>query len=211
MTFSMRNALLLSTGFHIFVFLLIITSTLFQHTTPPVQKYFVRIITLPPEPEPAPVATTNETKVEEPPKPAETRVEEKEVKKEKTKEGTKASESRQKKTGTSKQKRVSPPITLDNPDFDSPFYISLIYTKVTNNWLNPTPRAIVPLVTVIYFKIRRDGKLGEIRIEKRSGNPAFDEAAYNAVRLSEPFPPLPDEFQQDMLGVHFEFEHLPEQ
>ncbi len=117
------------------------------------------------------------------------------------------------KVAPKRQKKVEKPklptsVRLDNPAFDSPFYVNLILTKVTNNWLDPLPTAKAHLVTTVYFRILRSGAITDLRIEKSSGSPSFDQGAMKAISLSEPFPPLPDEYKSDFLGVHFEFEHI---
>ncbi|MFC1537990.1 TonB C-terminal domain-containing protein [Candidatus Latescibacterota bacterium] len=44
-----------------------------------------------------------------------------------------------------------------------------------------------------------------VLIEKPTGNITFDSSAYNAVSESGPFSPLPDDFENENLGVHFDF------
>lgn len=198
----MKGSLVLSCAFHFFILSLLFLSTVFTKTMPPVKAYYVRII-VPPVPEPI------GEKIEpiEPKKLEPERIEQKStVRVEPQKKKLDKKESQKKKTGMGSKL----PIRLDVPDFNSPFYVSLIYTKVFNNWLNPNPQVRAHLVAVVYFRIRRDGKIAELKLDRRSGSTLFDEAAVNAIRLSEPFPPLPDEFQRDFLGVYFEFEHVPE-
>ncbi|MBN2541770.1 TonB family protein [bacterium] len=100
-------------------------------------------------------------------------------------------------------------VSVDQPDFNDDFYIKLIVNKVSNNWQNPLRAGGIAYKTLIYFKILREGNIEDAKIENRSGNSMFDQAALRAVILSEPFPKLPSDYKGDHLGVHFEFEHIP--
>ena len=58
---------------------------------------------------------------------------------------------------------------------------------------------------VVYFRLRRNGTVSDIRIEQGSGNSYFDRTALRAVRSAAPFPPLPRAFSESYLGIHFTF------
>ncbi|HER43214.1 MAG TPA: TonB C-terminal domain-containing protein, partial [Candidatus Eisenbacteria bacterium] len=61
------------------------------------------------------------------------------------------------------------------------------------------------LTCLVFFRLRRDGRVDDVRIEQGSGNTYFDRSAMRAVRSAAPFPPLPRAFTDDYLGIHFTF------
>jgi len=100
-------------------------------------------------------------------------------------------------------------LQLDIENFEFSYYLVAVRNKVSSNWSPPaglgtqTTRAR----TVVYFRILRNGKVGDIRTETQSGIVLFDQSALRAVLRSEPFPPLPGGFPAGSLGVHFGFEY----
>jgi TonB family protein len=53
--------------------------------------------------------------------------------------------------------------------------------------------------------VGRDGSIDSPEVEESSGSFLFDQAAKRAVIQASPLPPLPREFTDDYLGVHFSF------
>ena len=100
-------------------------------------------------------------------------------------------------------------LQLDIENFEFSYYLLAVRNKVSSNWSPPagigtqTTRAR----TVVYFRILRNGKVGDVRTEAQSGIGLFDQSALRAVLRSEPFPPLPGGFPGASLGVHFGFEY----
>lgn len=64
------------------------------------------------------------------------------------------------------------------------------------------------LYAVVYFQIERDGRIVRPEIESSSGDALFDQAAVRAVQRAS-LPPLPAEFAESLLGIHFQFEYAP--
>ena len=60
---------------------------------------------------------------------------------------------------------------------------------------------------IIKFKILRNGRIERAEIERSSGFPPFDNSALRAVLSSAPLPPLPKDFIEDSLVIHFGFEY----
>ncbi len=55
---------------------------------------------------------------------------------------------------------------------------------------------------VLTVAVRRDGAVDSIELVRSSGQPLLDEAAIRTVRLSEPFPPLPENSERiDVLHI----------
>ncbi len=98
-------------------------------------------------------------------------------------------------------------IRLDAREFPFSYYLALLRSRIQSNWEPPVSSiGGLSLKTVVYFRIRRNGQLSDIAIETRSGDYLFDQASLRAVTLANPLPPLPFDFSEPALGVHFEFE-----
>jgi len=79
---------------------------------------------------------------------------------------------------------------------------------VVKNWNLPSvgrlpDKAIVKL-TVVF---RKNGEIASLEIVEGTALDALDEAALNAVRMSFPFPALPDDFPADLLEASIEFNY----
>jgi TonB family protein len=96
---------------------------------------------------------------------------------------------------------------VDDYNFGSPYYLSLVFGKIRDGWENPLQSSST-LMTTIYFRILKDGGVVEAKVEKSSGIDLFDQSAMRAIVSSAPFPPLPSEFTGDYLGIHLEFEYV---
>lgn len=99
-------------------------------------------------------------------------------------------------------------VRLDVKEFPFSYYLALLKSRIQANWEPPArpPGQQGTIKTVIYFKIERNGRISDIVKESPSGHFIFDQAAVRAVTLADPLPPLPFDFPQSELGVHFEFE-----
>ncbi len=87
--------------------------------------------------------------------------------------------------------------------FDFPEYLIEIRDRIEQNWRPPTPKET--LSTSVFFRIGKDGKILRVYVEKPTGNINFDASALKAIISCNSFSPLPDEFNNDNLGVHFDF------
>ena len=92
---------------------------------------------------------------------------------------------------------------LEGGDFPYTLYLQGMHRRIGTNWFRPQVAA--GTVTVIYFRILRDGTIAEARVETPSGNGTFDRAALSAVRSSSPLNPLPFAYDGTYLGVHLTF------
>ncbi len=84
-------------------------------------------------------------------------------------------------------------------DFKFGWYLERIRDKIGQHW-NPPPDARDAKVRVV-FSINRSGWLGDVNLmaEQSNGTFGFKQAAVRAVRASNPFPPLPEEFSRQTL------------
>lgn len=92
--------------------------------------------------------------------------------------------------------------------FPFSWYLDLVQSKITSNWKEP-PRAFIDASrawAVVSFAVERDGRISGIRMDARSNNPALDESVVEAVRVSDPLPPLPVDFPDRRLNVKIKFE-----
>jgi TonB family protein len=97
-------------------------------------------------------------------------------------------------------------VEVDAPNFEFPFYLKIIRGKISSAWSPPVIKTgDVRTEVVVSFTLITTGKVESIEIEKSSGNTFFDQAALRAVYLASPFPPLPREFQEPNLKIHFSF------
>lgn len=92
---------------------------------------------------------------------------------------------------------------LEGGDFPYDAYIDRMISLVGRNWFRPQTSG-EPLATV-YFIVERNGTVRDVKIEKASGNAAYDRAAFRAIREASPLPPLPFAYSGTHLGVHLTF------
>ncbi|MFQ6007688.1 MAG: energy transducer TonB [Candidatus Zixiibacteriota bacterium] len=90
--------------------------------------------------------------------------------------------------------------------FEYPYWFTQAFNKIAGNWRNPVVYDGT-LVCAIYFQVIRSGRVVELRVEKSSGIPAFDKACLLAIERSEPFPPLPREFRDEIIGITVPFKN----
>lgn len=136
------------------------------------------------KPKPKPKEKKPEPKVEE--KPAETKPEDKPM-------------------DVSMQEGSQTEVTVDGPKFPFSYYLSAIERKVSENWLSAQGGRDGGVACVVYFRLSRNGRVSDLRVETPSGNAHFDRSALRAIRSADPFPPLPRAFGESWLGIHFTF------
>jgi TonB family protein len=96
-------------------------------------------------------------------------------------------------------------ISLDTKNFPYAYYTNQIVKKISRYWQWSTDFG--SLKTVVYFRIDKEGTVTEASVHDSSGDKLFDQQAIRAIKLSSPFPPLPQEFPENDLGVFFEFSY----
>lgn len=83
-------------------------------------------------------------------------------------------------------------------------YLLDIWEKIKNAW-NVPGMAKKDLETIVLIKVRKDGRIVDINIEKRSGNRVYDESVIRVLRAVEPLPPIPASLNTDSLEIGFRF------
>lgn len=96
-------------------------------------------------------------------------------------------------------------MALDTDDFPFAPYINRVRRKIASNWRVPEGSQGVDRFCRVYFRIQRDGRVSDVTVEESSGLFMFDQAAQRSVLESAPLPPLPREYRDAYLGVHFSF------
>jgi TonB family protein len=97
-------------------------------------------------------------------------------------------------------------IGVDAADFTYSYYLVTIQNSVAREWSAPAGQGA--RLAVIYFTIERDGRIVRPTVETSSGDALFDRTALRAVERAH-LPPLPEEFADRTLGIHFQFEYAP--
>ncbi len=122
-------------------------------------------------------------------------------------------------------KYISPPEMRDNPTSsyepeippDSDLWLDTqgvdlgpwarqVHIRVRNNWIIPMAAYLGFKGKVsIDFEVLRNGTIKNLRISSQSGIMSFDQAALNALAMSNPLPPLPDVYPKPILKGRFTF------
>ncbi|HQM76893.1 MAG TPA: TonB family protein [Syntrophorhabdaceae bacterium] len=85
-------------------------------------------------------------------------------------------------------------------------YILGIWEKIKNSWGLPGMSSFKKdLETIVTIRIRRDGRITDINVEKRSGNRVYDESILRVLRSVEPLPPIPASLNMDTIEIGFRF------
>lgn len=90
-------------------------------------------------------------------------------------------------------------VTTPQQDFKFGWYLAAVRDKIGQNW-RPPPDAKDAKARVA-FSINRSGWVGDANLdaEHSTGTFGFKQAAIRAIRASNPFPPLPEEFSKQTL------------
>jgi TonB family protein len=100
-----------------------------------------------------------------------------------------------------------PGMGVDNPDFKYAWYLLQVRNKISANWIPVGGAQGKTYRVVLHFRILRNGRVEGVVVEEPSGRSEFDRSAMSALVSASPFPPLPADFGDDVLGIHFGFTH----
>ncbi|MDF1546108.1 MAG: TonB family protein [bacterium] len=98
--------------------------------------------------------------------------------------------------------------TIDNASFDYPYWFTQAFNKIRSNWRNPVSAGYTVTCTV-NFQVIKSGRLIEVKVIESSGITQFDQACVNAIERAAPFPPLPHEFTDEIIGITLPFQYKP--
>jgi protein TonB len=98
---------------------------------------------------------------------------------------------------------------VDQKNFRHSYYLELIRARLAKEWNEPRTDARVTKVSV-HFVIRKDGTVTAVEIREASGSGVYDRAALAAVRGVDRFPPLPESYAGDEIGITVVFQTMLE-
>lgn len=98
--------------------------------------------------------------------------------------------------------------TIDNRSFNYPYWFTQAFNKILRNWRNPVS-SDVPIVCVVYFRVIKSGRVVDLKVVESSDIPSFDDACLRAVEKASPFPPLPRQFSDEVIGLTLPFKYEP--
>jgi len=103
-------------------------------------------------------------------------------------------------TGAPGTARVAPEILA---------YARALDEKVRANWTVPelAQKDVGSLIVQVRITIEKDGRVGNVRMEKVSGNPYFDDSVRRAIQKASPLPVPPAQLRgsEDYYEVGFRF------
>jgi TonB family protein len=93
--------------------------------------------------------------------------------------------------------------------FPYTYYLQILTDKISAAWFTSLvdPGVRGTHTVTIFFKIQRDGRVTDLKVEEASEVRSLDLSALRAITTAAPFPPLPEEYDEDYLGIHLIFEH----
>jgi len=96
------------------------------------------------------------------------------------------------------------PIPLDTPEPKYQDYFNKIREKIKANWIYPREAGDRGLQgeLMLEFHIAKDGRVEFLELRHSSGAEILDRFAMNAVRLAQPFPPVPDDIAKQVLAIN---------
>lgn len=94
--------------------------------------------------------------------------------------------------------------SVDNVSFNYPYWFTQAFYKISGNFRNPV-NYDGTLICIVYFQVIQSGRTFDVKIIESSGLEAFDQACLAAIERSKPFPPLPNEFQSEVIGITLPF------
>ena len=99
--------------------------------------------------------------------------------------------------------------TISTPGLSFPFpeYLRNVANEIYRRWARPTGNTA--LRAEIFFLIRRDGSVHDVRFVRRSGSFSYDLEAQGAIEAAgnaRAFGPLPEGWANDVLPISFYFE-----
>ena len=112
-------------------------------------------------------------------------------------------------TGTATDAPAMGDVSVDGGDFPFASYINRMRQKIATAWQVPPATVGAERSVVVYFRVHRNGSVSNVTVEKSSDLPLFDRSCQRAVIDAAPLPPLPREYQDEYLGVHFSFLYQP--
>lgn len=99
------------------------------------------------------------------------------------------------------------PVPLDTPDPKYQDYFRILRERIQAKWSYPREAGDRGIggALLIEFHIAKDGRLAYLEVRRSSGVEILDEYAVNAIKLAQPFPPVPDNLAKQVLAINGNF------
>lgn len=90
-------------------------------------------------------------------------------------------------------------------------YIRIIEHDVRKEWFKGIPKSAESRTgkLAIEFAINKDGRIAQMKLVATTGDIALDGPAWDGIRASSPFPPLPSQFTGSYLALRMRFYYNP--
>jgi protein TonB len=98
---------------------------------------------------------------------------------------------------------------VDQRDFTQDWYLQLIKARLARAW-DPPSGGEGMMQASLHFIIRGDGSIGEPEVRSSSGWTLYDRSTLRAVMSVKKFPPLPESYSGDQLGLTVNFKRMLE-
>lgn len=93
-------------------------------------------------------------------------------------------------------------------DYDITPWAEEVVNKIQKNWIiSPSQDIKAEVIVGVFIIVEKNGELFSVRIVDSSMVQFLDEAALKAIKLSSPFPSLPEDFPNKNLEVYLEFSY----
>jgi TonB family protein len=104
------------------------------------------------------------------------------------------------------------PVPLDSRDPRYSDYLKQLRRQIQDKWAYPREAAERELQgqLIVEIGIAKDGRLAYLDLRRSSGVRVLDSYAMNAVRLAQPFPPVPDRISLTGFPVTVVFNYILE-
>ena len=98
-------------------------------------------------------------------------------------------------------------LSFDTAAWDLGPYARKVQERVQSNWHVPEAQMVLRQQgwVAIRFNILKDGRVTDLQVVRPSGIPSYDQSAMDALRSSDPLPPLPAEVTVPQISGVFRF------
>ena len=82
-------------------------------------------------------------------------------------------------------------------------YLALVQQRIREAWKSPRLNyTSQTYVTVVQFRLHKNGSVSRVKIEQSSGNESFDSAGTQAVHSASPLPAFPPDLSYPYVDAH---------
>lgn len=98
-------------------------------------------------------------------------------------------------------------LSFDTAGWDLGPYARKVQERVQSNWHVPEAQVVLRQRgwVAIRFDVLKDGSIRDLQVVRPSGVPSYDQSALDALRSSDPLPPLPKEVTVQKISGMFRF------